>query len=176
MKSRFQMLLGLFIFVILAPSLGVGADLDNLKICKEKSLAAAALIQAEGENAFAKIRDPNGGFRYAGNEGYIWVHDLDGIMVMHPIKPAMEGQNFLEMRDVNGVYLFEAFNSVATQKGQGWVPYSWRKPGERGSSPKVSFVVLVENGGKKYVVGSGLYDYTADDVRSLFPDDQVFEE
>jgi len=176
MKSRYSMLLGLLLTVLFVPSLGAAADLNNLKICREKSLAAAALIKAEGESAFAKIRDPNGGFRYAGSEGYIWVHDLDGIMVMHPIKPAMEGQNFLEMRDVNGVYLFEAFNAVATQKGQGWVPYSWRKPGERGSSPKISFVVLTESGGKKYVVGSGLYDYSADDVRSLFPDDLVYEE
>ncbi len=96
-------------------------------------------------------------------------------MVMHPIKPTMEGQNFLEMRDVNGVYLFEAFNNIATQEGQGWLPYSWRKPGERGSSPKISFVVLVENGDKKYVVGSGLYDFSAEDIKAAFPEDYIYE-
>ena len=175
MKTRnFSMLAAIFC-VLSFPFLCLGGDLSLLKLCKEKSLQAAALIKNEGEGAFAKIKKPDGEFRFANGEGYIWVHDLSGVMVAHPIKPVMEGQNFLEMRDVNGIYIFEAFNSVATQEGQGWVAYSWRKPGERGSSPKSSFVVLVENGGNKYVVGSGLYDFTVDDIKAAFPEDYIYE-
>ncbi len=176
MKSRFFSLLVTAVLVVSLPYLCRGADLSILKLCKEKTLAAAALLKSEGESGFAKIRDPAGSFRYANGEGYIWVHNLEGIMVMHPIKPVLEGENVLEMRDVNGVYLFEAFNAIAVQSGQGWVPYAWRKPGERGSSPKVSFVVLIENSGKKYVVGSGMYDFTADDVKAVFPADAIYEE
>lgn len=175
MKIRFFSMLAAIYIVMSLPNLCQSGDLSELKICKEKTLAAAALIKVEGESAFIKIKDPAGGFRFANGEGYVWVHDLEGVMVMHPIKPAMEGQNFLEMRDVNGVYLFEAFNNIATQEGQGWLPYSWRKPGERGSSPKVSFVVLVENGDKKYVVGSGLYDFSAEDIKAAFPEDYIYE-
>ena len=176
MKSRYRILLVILMAAVCLPSLGLGADLNNLKICKEKSLAAAALIKTEGEAAFAKLKDPTGGFRYANGEGYVWVHNLEGIMVMHPIKPTMDGENLLEMRDVNGVYLFEAMNLLVQKSSQGWVPYAWRKPGERGSSPKISFVVLAENGGKKYVVGSGLYDFSADDVRTVFPSDAIYED
>lgn len=176
MKSRIISILAAALIVISSPYLCQGGDLSALKLCKEKVLAAAALLKAEGERAFAKIKNPAGEFRYAEGDGYIWIHDLEGVMVMHPIKPAMEGQNFLEMRDVNGVYLFEAFNSIATQQGQGWLPYSWRKPGVRGSSPKVSFVMLVENGDNKYVVGSGLYDFSAEDIRAVFPEDHIYEE
>ena len=175
MINRYFSMIAVAFVVLSFPFLCQGGDLSLLKLCKEKTLQAATLIKAEGESAFAKIKMPNGEFRYANGEGYIWVHDLEGVMVAHPIKPAMEGQNFYEMRDVNGVYIFEAFNSVATQEGQGWVPYSWRKPGERGSSPKSSFVVLVESGDKKYVVGSGLYDFTADDIRAAFPTDFIYE-
>lgn len=176
MKSRFYALLVTVFIVVSLPYVCRGGDLAELKLCKEKSLAAAALLKSEGESAFAKIKDPAGQFRYANGEGYIWVHNLDGIMIMHPIKPSLDGQNVLEMRDVNGVYLFEQMNNIAVQKGQGWVPYAWRKPKQTGSSPKVSFVVLVENGGKKYVVGSGLYDFTADDVKAAFPTDAVYVE
>jgi signal transduction histidine kinase len=153
-----------------------GAALADLQICREKTLAAAALIKTEGEQAFAKMKDTKGEFWYANGQGYIWVHNLEGIMVMHPAQPALEGQNLLEMRDINGIYLFEAMNKIASNKGQGWVAYSWRKPGEKASSPKVSFVVLADYNSKKYVVGSGLYDFTADDVKVVFPNDAIYEE
>lgn len=176
MRSRFFSLLVIVFIVVSFPYVSQGSDLSVLKICREKALAAAALLKSEGESALAKIKNPAGQFRYANGEGYIWVHNLDGIMIMHPIKPTLEGQNVLEMRDVNGVYLFEQMNNIVIQKGQGWVPYAWRKPGERESSSKVSFVVLVENGGKKYVVGSGLYDFIVDDIKALFPDDAIYVE
>ena len=173
--SFFSMLAALFI-VLSLPNFCQSGDLAELKICKEKTLAAAALIKAEGESAFSKIRDPAGAFWYSNGKGYIWVHDLEGVVVIHPVKPAMEGQNFLELRDVHGIYIYAEMNNLVLQEGQGWVPYSWRKPGERGSSPKISFVVLVENGDKKYVVGSGMYDFTVEDVRAAFPEDPIYEE
>lgn len=146
------------------------------ELCKSKAKAAAALLKAEGDAALATIKDPNGEFRFAGGEGYIWVHNLDGIMVMHPIKPALDGKGLLEMRDVNSVYLFVAMNELVEEKGEGWVPYSWPKPGQKDSSPKVSYVVLVENGGKSYVAGSGMYDVTAADIKKMFPGDAVYED
>ena len=176
MKSRLLSLLVAACLFVSFPYYSQAGDPSLLKLCKEKTLAAADLMQSEGESALAKIQDPAGGFRYADGEGYIWVHDLDGTMLMHPLNPVMAGQNFLEMRDVNGVYVFEAFNSVVTQNGQGWVPYSWRKPGDRGSSPRVCFVVLVENGGKKYVLGSGVYDFVGEDISAVYPQDTIYEE
>ena len=146
------------------------------ELCKAKAKAAAALLEAEGDAALEKIKDPNGEFIFAGGEGYIWVHNLDGIMVMHPIKPSLDGQGLLEMRDVNGVYLFVAMNELVEETGEGWVPYAWPKPGEKESSPKVSYVVLVKHGDKDYVAGSGMYDVTAADIKAQFPDDAVYEQ
>ncbi len=141
-------------------------------LCKEKAIAAAALIKAEGDAALAKIKDENGEFRFAGGQGYVWVHNLDGKMVMHPIKPALDGKNLLDKRDANGVYLFVAMNEVAEDSGQGWVPYAWPKPGSTESTAKVSYVVLV---GDK-VVGSGLNNVSAADIKAQFPGDAIYEE
>lgn len=146
------------------------------ELCKAKAKAAAALLQAEGDAALAKLKDPNGEFIFADGAGYVWVHNLDGVMVMHPIKPSLDGQGLMDMRDVNGVYLFVAMNELVEEKGEGWVPYSWPKPGEKDSSPKVSYVVLVEHGGNSYVAGSGMYDVTAEDIKKMFPNDAIYED
>jgi methyl-accepting chemotaxis protein len=145
-------------------------------LCRSKAKAAAKLLESRGDEALAALKDPKGDFLFAEGEGYVWVHDLDGVMIMHPIKPSLDGKGLLDMRDVNGVYLFVAMNELVEEKGEGWVPYSWPKPGEKASSPKVSYVVLAKHGDKSYVVGSGLYDVTAGDIGKLFPGDAVYGE
>ncbi len=174
MKNPFLTLILSTIFLFLFASL-CGAEALTAELCKAKTKAAAALLGAEGDAALEKIKDPNGEFRFADGEGYIWVHNLDGIMVMHPIKPSLDGKGILDMRDVNGVYLFAAMNELVEAKGEGWVPYSWPKPGQAESSPKVSYVVLVKHGDKEYVVGAGMYDLTADDIKAKFPSDAIYQ-
>ncbi len=146
------------------------------QLCKEKVTAAAKLLKAEGDAALKKIKDPNGKFRFSDGAGYVWIHNLDGVMVMHPVKPSLDGKALLDMRDVNGVYLFVAMNETVEEHGKGWIPYSWPKPGKKDSSPKISYCVLVKHGGKSYVVGSGMYDVVPADIKKLFPGDTIYED
>lgn len=172
---------GLLTLIITAPLLlflTTMATAESLtpELCKAKAKAAAQLLEAEGDAALEKIKDANGEFRFADGEGYIWVHNLDGIMVMHPIKPSLDGKGILDMRDINGVYLFAAMNELVEDNGEGWVPYAWPKPGQAESSPKVSYVVLAKHGDKEYVAGAGMYDVTASDIKAKFPNDPIYEE
>lgn len=144
------------------------------QLCKDKVLAAAKILEAEGTAGLAKIKDPNGEFRFADGQGYIWVHNLDGNMLMHPIKPHLDGSSVIELRDAKGVYMFVAFNEMAEENGQGWVPYEWPKPGDAKASSKVSFVKLI-SGDEEMVAGAGMYDVTADDIKRMFPGDAVYE-
>jgi signal transduction histidine kinase len=164
-----------FIIVFCLAGTGFSEELSP-QLCKEKALKAAKLLEAEGDAALEKIKDPNGEFRFAGGSGYIWVHNLDGIMVMHPIKPSLDGKPLLDMRDTNGTYLFAAMNETVEEHGKGWVPYVWPKPGEKESSPKVSYCVLVTHGDKDYVAGAGMYDVTPEDIKKQFPGDAVYED
>jgi len=173
--KKIAMLFFTLIIVVVFTS-AVHAEELTPQLCKAKVLTAAKLLAAEGDAALAKIKDPKGEFRFAGGKGYVWVHNLDGVMVMHPIKPSLDGKPLLEMRDVNGTYLFVAMNEVVEDHGQGWIPYSWPKPGQKESSPKISFCVLVKHGDKDYVAGSGMYDVTPKDIKKLFPDDAIYED
>jgi len=147
------------------------------QMCKDKAIAAGKLIEQNGEKAFATLKDPNGEFRFGDGEGYVWVQDLDAKMIMHPIKPSLDGKALSGLKDSNGVLFFVAFNEIAEENpAGGWVAYMWPKPGEKVESPKVSFVILAKHGGKDYVIGSGIYDVTDDDIKKQFPSDAIYED
>jgi len=146
------------------------------ELVKSKAIAAAKLIEAEGEAAFAKIKDPNGEFIFAEGQGYIWIQDLNAVVLMHPIKPSLDGKDMSGFADKDGTLLFLNFSDICAEHGAGWVPYVWPKPGQEGTSPKISYVVLAKHGGKDYVAGCGMYDITPADIKKQFPKDPVFEE
>jgi len=92
--------------------------------------------------------------RYAGNE-YFWINDLDAKIVMHPIKPELDGQDQSGMKDPDGKAVFVEFVNVAKGTGEGLVTYLWPKPGSTTAVSKFSYVKLYKPWG--WVVGSGLY-------------------
>ena len=98
------------------------------------------------------------GMRYEGDQ-YFWVHDMAGVMVMHPMKPELERKSVLEMKDATGKAFFAEMNQVAGAKGGGFVDYVWPKPGFEKPQPKISYVELYKPWG--WLVGSGIY---VDDV------------
>jgi diguanylate cyclase (GGDEF)-like protein len=96
-----------------------------------------------------------------GEKEYFWINDLTPKMIMHPIKPELEGTSLTDFRDVHGTYLFKEFVRVCKEKGGGFVEYMWPKPGESVPVPKISYVRLFEPWG--WVIGSGIY---VDDVKA----------
>ncbi|KXB32316.1 chemotaxis protein [Dechloromonas denitrificans] len=108
--------------------------------------------------AAAAVRD----LRYDKSE-YFWINNLNDLMVMHPIKPAMEGNKLDQLKDTNGKLLFAEFNRVVKTQGSGFVDYVWPKPGSESSVPKISFVMGFQPWG--WVIGSGIY---IDDVEAKF--------
>jgi len=127
----------------------------------DKVKAAAVLISQEGKAAFPKFRGKDSEFVFGGT--YIWIHNTDGKMLMHPVKPKMEGRDLLGLKDANGKAFFVDMNVVAASGG-GWVDYVWPKPGSKEPSQKVSYVVQAKNGGDIYVIGCGVYDLTMDEI------------
>jgi len=97
--------------------------------------------------------------RYEGNE-YFWINNLEPLMIMHPMKPELEGQRLEGIKDPNGKQIFTEFTKVAKEQGEGFVDYLWPKPGSTVPVAKVSHVMLVKEWG--WVIGSGIY---VDDVK-----------
>jgi methyl-accepting chemotaxis protein len=100
------------------------------------------------------------GLRYSGEE-YFWVNDMGPTMVMHPIKPELDGTDLSANEDPDGKLLFVEMVDTVEESGSGFVEYQWPKPGEEDPQPKVSYVAGYEPWG--WVVGSGVY---VDDISS----------
>jgi signal transduction histidine kinase len=147
----------------------------SLELAKQKVEEAAKLVESEGEASFAKFRDPNGEFRFANGKGYIWIHSMTGPMLMHPVQPDLEGTNALELKDSTGFYFIVAMNDLVKKNGAGWVVYLWPIPGKKSEDFKGSYVKLAKYGGKEYVIGCGMYFVNKDYIKSVFPNDIVYD-
>jgi methyl-accepting chemotaxis protein len=92
--------------------------------------------------------------RYGGGN-YIWINDLTPTMVLHPIKPELNGKSLVDFKDVKGKELFNEFVAVCQRNGAGFVDYYWPKPGHAEPAPKISYVQLFSKWG--WIVGTGIY-------------------
>lgn len=92
---------------------------------------------------------------------YFWVNDMHPNMVMHPIKPELDGTDLSENADADGKYLFREMVDVVKENGSGFVDYKWPKPGFEEAQPKISFVKGFAPWG--WVIGSGVY---VDDIQA----------
>ncbi len=99
---------------------------------------------------------------------YFWINDLNDLMVMHPIKPELDGKVLNQLKDKNGKLLFVEFNNMVKKNGAGFVDYLWPKPGSEEGVPKISYVKGFEPWG--WVIGSGIY---IDDVDAKFRADAI---
>jgi methyl-accepting chemotaxis protein len=119
----------------------------------EKSGIAVADAQ---KRALARVA----ALRY-GNDDYFWVNDMQPRMVMHPMKPDMNGNDISAFKDPNGKTLFVDMVNVVKKDGAGFVPYEWPKPGFDKPQPKLSYVTGFAPWG--WVIGTGVY---IDDLRA----------
>ncbi len=90
-----------------------------------------------------------------GETGYFWINDFEQRMVMHPIKPELDGKDMSDFKDPEGVYLFREVVKVCKEKGGGFVEYMWPMPGKDEPQPKVSYVMAFEP--YNWVIGTGEY-------------------
>jgi methyl-accepting chemotaxis protein len=100
--------------------------------------------------------------RYGGSE-YFWINDMQPRMIMHPIKPQLDGTDLAENKDPTGKHLFVEMVNTVKANGAGFVPYMWSKPGEQEPVPKISYVKGFAPWG--WIVGSGVY---IDTVNAVF--------
>jgi len=141
------------------------AKLENLVevpvavVSKYQNLVTQGQLSIEEAQNLAKeeIR----AYRF-GSGDYFFINSYDGLSVMHPINPALEGTNMMGVTDSNGVKLFAEMINVAKNQGRGTVGYLWPKPNETIDSEKLSYVSGINEW--QWLVGTGVY---IDDVRAI---------
>lgn len=95
-----------------------------------------------------------------GDNGYFWIVNSAGTMLMQPYTPEQVGRDFSDWTDSHGKYIVREF--IATAKnGGGWVSYYWPKPHGQEPFAKVSYVLYFPPW--DWVLGTGVY---LDDARA----------
>ena len=137
---------------IVETSLGILSHYQQLE-------ASGAMSKADAQKAAMEQVKV---LRY-GEDDYFWINDMGPTMLMHPMRPELDGQDLSKTKDPNGKELFNEMVKVARQQGAGLVEYEWAKPGEKNPVPKISYVELFKPWG--WIIGSGIY---VDDVEKEF--------
>ncbi len=116
---------------------------------------AAALIARRGRAAFPALRDRQG--RFVFREVYIFVLDANGVELVNPLFPALEGRNLIALQDAEGKEVIRDELLLALRNGSGWTAALWPDPRSGKPSRKISYVSRVTTPeGEILVVGAGV--------------------
>ena len=112
----------------------------------EEILASFETFRSEGEWKSGSI--------------YLFVSDLQGNMLFHGADPSLEGQNLIDLEDLNGVKVTQELLAQVANGG-GFVEYLWDDPTIEGdedrSSPKVGYAAPLSILGQEFAIGAGFY-------------------
>jgi len=121
-------------------------------------IAQQQQLEAEGkishEEAQRRAIEAVRALRYAGNN-YFWINDDHPTMIVHPMKPELNGKDLTEVKDPSGKAIFVEFVKVAQDPAGGYFFYLWPKPGEQKPVDKLSYVKRFAPWG--WMIGTGIY-------------------
>ena len=116
---------------------------------------AAALISRRGRAAFPALRDRQG--RFVFRDVYVFVLDANGVELVNPFFPALEGRNLIGLQDAEGKEVIRDELLLALRNGSGWTAALWPDPRTGQPSRKISYVTRVNTPqGETLVVGAGV--------------------
>ena len=89
--------------------------------------------------------------------GYYYITRQDGLEILYPDHPELEGQNMLHLENPKLTDVVEKLISIATQDKEGFYDYEWTNPesDSKGLFRKIAYVKLFEPYG--WVIGTGIY-------------------
>jgi len=94
--------------------------------------------------------------RYNAND-YFFVQDKSVALIVHGMRPDLEGGDMSKNQDPTGRYFGVEMNKVAAESGQGFVDYEYAKPGAplNQASPKLAYVKMFAPW--QWTLGTGVY-------------------
>ncbi len=161
------------IFLLILPILEARMLDDRRVLLRELNQTAWSLLaayQAKEEAGEISRRDAQAlaietlrALRYGPeSKDYFWINDLQPILIMHPYRPDLEGQDVSDFTDPNGKRLFAEVVKTVRQSAAGFVDYQWQwKDDPQRIVSKISHVKEFKPWG--WVVGTGIY---VEDVRA----------
>ncbi len=167
-KIKTVVLAVIFVFSLIVPVQGEEGvpdpDITIYEYQQTKDLVsfvheAAGLFSEKGEKAFPDFQKK--GSKWFNERRYLFIYDLKGVNVFHPVEPELEGKDLIGLKDLDGKPVIRYLIETVTEKDEpyGWIHYLWCEPGEIFPRWKSSYVLKAEDpSGKEYVIGSGIYN------------------
>jgi len=107
--------------------------------------------------------------RYEDGKGYYFIIRRDGVEILYPEKPQIEGTNLITSENNHLSGVVKEIIKIASNQKEGYCEYLWDKPEEKeGSFKKLTYVKLFEP--YNWIIGTGLY---LDDMEKRVKDELV---
>ena len=137
-----------------------GFEAPQLKVSYVKLFKPYNWVVGTGEYVGSKIQEEAlktiGEMRYANND-YFWINNSVPKMVMHPIKPSLNGEDLTNNKDAKGKQHFVEMVSVVNKnKSGGLVKYWWDRPDKKGD-PREKFSYVQRFEPWDWIIGTGAY-------------------
>jgi len=130
--------------------------LEHYHSLESEGAADMAEAQEQARRAVSNIR-------YGEDlKDYFWITDRQPVMITHPYRPELNGQDLTGFHDSKGKAIFVEFVDAVAVTGESYVEYMWQwNDDSTRIVPKLSYVRLFEPW--EWVIGTGIY---IEDVRS----------
>lgn len=129
------------------------AELKNYVALAEQSIAPLYESGRMDDETTTKAKDILRKLKF-GKDGYFFVNDFDGKILVQPNQPDREGKIQWDRRDANGTLIIQKLISLA-QDGGGFAEYMMEKPSIKTVVPKLAYVIALPRW--KWVLGTGIY-------------------
>ncbi len=155
------------VFAIIIPAFKKRIMDDKKEMIRELTYTAWSILEEseamrkEGKmskeeaqkKAILRVKD----LHYGKNrKDYFWIIDMRPIMIAHPYRPELEGQNLNDFEDLAHKKLFREFVKVVKKQGSGYVTYMWQwKDDPKRIELKLSYVKGFKPWG--WIIGTGIY-------------------
>jgi methyl-accepting chemotaxis protein len=117
---------------------------------RERAVKGEMTEEAAKAAAIAAVRP----VRFGEDKNYFLILEPQGVAVLFPGKPELEGKNVIDLKDPAGRFIVKELIEKATAGG-GLTTYEWLKPGDQAASVKLSYSMLVP--GWNWTVGTGFH-------------------
>lgn len=105
------------------------------------------------------VREALRDVRFFDGRGYLFIDDMDGLCILLPTAPHIEGKSLYDNRDDTGHYIMRGLiDAVSNPDKSGFSRYRWYPPGNKDEmADKLAYVRLFEP--FQWIIGTGDYLY-----------------
>ena len=113
----------------------------------------ASYMKVHGKEELIKkiaLKDPD----FVQGSLYLYMRDIkSGVLLAHPINPAIVGKDLVDVPDANGKVYRREIIERAQKQGKGWVDYMYKNPTNGKLEPKTTYFMRVG----EIVLEAGIY-------------------